>query len=96
MSTTRDPWARVARGNIYLIAFFRTDVAVRVLNAGLVAVVRKYWTSPSACFGSSECIFAGPLGPFAFTIILTGRPLPCPILTLSVATVGNAAASQRF
>ncbi len=39
-------------------------------------MVRKYWTSPSACFESSECIFAGPLGPIALTIIFTGVPLP--------------------
>src|SRR6516164_11711116 len=38
-------------------------------------MVRRYWAKPNACFGSSECIFAGPLGPSAFTIIVTGRTL---------------------
>jgi hypothetical protein len=54
---------------------FLHHVAVRVLNPGLVADRSQVLDKPSACFGSSECIFAGPLGPFAFTIILTSRTL---------------------
>ena len=33
----------------------------------------KHWTSPNACFGPSEFIFARPLGPSALTIMLTDR-----------------------
>src|SRR6516225_5564110 len=44
-------------------------------------MVRRYWAKPNACFGSSECIFARPLGPSDFTIIPTGRTLRCVLLT---------------
>src|SRR5215467_9499781 len=34
-------------------------------------MLRRYWTSPNACFGPSEFIFARPFGPSALTVILT-------------------------
>jgi hypothetical protein len=46
-----------------------------------ISIIRGYWTSPNAWFGSSECIFARPLEPSAFTIMLTGRTLRCVLLT---------------
>ncbi len=51
-------------------------VAVHVLNPRLIADSSQVVDKPECVFGSSECIFADPLGPFAFTIIPTCRPLP--------------------
>src|SRR5262249_1987840 len=58
-----------------LISFFRTVSSISLPSASSiqasVPMLRRYWTSPNACFGPSEFIFARPLGPSALTIILT-------------------------
>ena len=42
---------------------------------------------PECMLRSSEFIFAGPLGPAAFTTMLTGQPLPCPRFLRSCARI---------
>ena len=59
------------------IAIFRafSSISLPFVSSiqALYPIVRRYWARPNACFGSCERIFAGPLGPSAFTTILTGR-----------------------
>jgi hypothetical protein len=53
---------------------FLHQVAVRVLNPGLVADCSQVLDKPQCMLRVVRMDLPGPLGAFAFTIILTGRP----------------------